>query len=121
MKTTRVVLPSGLELVPLGRGVWRLCDRTALMGDVATVIAYIERTVNPDGFHVVWQQGIPGPRHVEGLDEIVAMAAERRPRGAERPIPIPHFPPPRVRRQRPLPPVTGSTAPDTYDASSDAR
>jgi ribosomal protein S18 acetylase RimI-like enzyme len=24
-------------------------------------------------------------------------------------------------RQRPLPPVTGSTAPDTYDASSDAR
>lgn len=121
MKTTRVLLPSGLELVSVGRGVWRLCDRTAWTGGAATVLAYVERTANPDGFHVVWEQGVPGRRQVGSLDEIVALVAERRPRGAERPVPIPHFPPPRVRRQSPFPPVTGSTAPETYDASSDAR
>lgn len=113
MHQTRILLSSGLMLVPVGGGVWRLCERNAWSGDAAGVIAYVETTVNPDGFNVVGHSGAVGRRHVRTLDEIVAIVAEQRPRGAERPVPIPHFPPRRARSQRPLPPVTGRTAPET--------
>lgn len=84
-----------LELIPLGEGAWRLCDRNVEEDDPASVIAYVEQT--DDAIEVVWLQGHFGWTRFAQLGEVLeAAAAELAPTPsirARRPIEIPHFAP----------------------------
>lgn len=84
-----------LELVPLGEGAWRLCDRNVDEDDPASVIAYIEQS--EEFLEVVWLRGGLGWARFTQLGEVLeAAAAELAPLHsdrARRPIEIPHFAP----------------------------
>ena len=84
-----------LELVPLGEGAWRLCDRDVDDDDPASVVAYVEETTR--GFEVVWLQGRSGWTRFERLGDVLTAAAiDLSPAPAprsRRPIDIPHFAP----------------------------
>lgn len=84
-----------LELMPLGEGAWRLCDRNVEEDDPASVVAYIEQT--EEFLEVVWLHGRLGWARFTELSEVLeAAAAELAPLHsdrARRPIEIPHFAP----------------------------
>ncbi|WP_345801428.1 hypothetical protein AAIB33_18515 [Microbacterium sp. AZCO] len=85
-----------LELIPLGEGSWRLCDRNVEEDDPASIVAYIETTA--EGLEVVWLHGRRGWTHFTDLTDVLrAAAADLAPGGLnrrQRPFAIPHFPPP---------------------------
>ena len=84
-----------LELVPLGEGAWRLCDRSVEEDDPASVIAYVEQA--EEFLEVVWLHGRFGWARFTQLGEVLeAAAGELAPPHADRarrPIEIPHFAP----------------------------
>lgn len=84
-----------LELVPLGPGAWRLCDRNVEEDDPASVVAYVEESA--EGIEVVWLTGRTGWARFSHLGEVLeAAAAELTPTQvsrAHRPVDIPHFAP----------------------------
>jgi len=84
-----------LELVPLGDGAWRLCDRNVEEDDAASVIAYVEQ--NDEYLEVVWVHGHFGWSRFTCLSEVLEAAASDlapAPRQrARRPVEIPHFAP----------------------------
>jgi hypothetical protein len=84
-----------LELVPLGDGAWRLCDRNVEEDDPASVVAYVEQS--GEMLEVVWLQGRFGWTRFARLSEVLeAAAAELAPTPSSRgrrPIEIPHFAP----------------------------
>lgn len=88
-----------LELVPLGEGAWRVCDRSVAACDAASVIAYVERVATDDGepsFEAVWVQGARGMTRHSSIQSVLLMAADLLAAcvsRAERPKPIAHFPP----------------------------
>lgn len=93
----------GLRLVPMSHGSWRLCDGDAPADDASSVLAYIEQ--DQFGIGVVWLQGPSRHDHYPSIEDAIA-AAQRltastarlrsRSAGPSRPIPIPHFSPPRA-------------------------
>jgi hypothetical protein len=89
-----------LELVPLGNGAWRLCDRNVDDDDPASIIAYVEHS--DGGLEVVWVHGRVGWARFTTLGEVLeAAAAALAPTPADRarrPIEIPHFAPRASRR-----------------------
>ncbi|MEU1971587.1 hypothetical protein ABZ477_08015 [Microbacterium sp. NPDC019599] len=84
-----------LELVPLGVGGWRLCDRSLEADDPVSIVAYVEQTA--DGIEVVWLQGRSGVSfYAELADVFRAAVSDLSPGGvprSTRPIEIPHFAP----------------------------
>ncbi|QIG38661.1 hypothetical protein G5T42_03485 [Microbacterium sp. 4R-513] len=84
-----------LELVPLGEGAWRLCDRNVQEDDPASVMAYVEQS--EEFLEVVWLHGRLGWARFTCLTEVLeAAAAELAPtpaHRARRPVDIPHFAP----------------------------
>jgi hypothetical protein len=84
-----------LELIPLGLTSWRLFDRSVDVDDPASLVAYVEETL--DGYEVVWLQARAGWSRFTSLDEVLrAAAADLSPTAADRarrPIEIPHFAP----------------------------
>jgi hypothetical protein len=102
-----------LELVPLGEGAWRVCDRSVASSDAASVIAYVEQ-IPMDDFHelmyeVVWVHGTRGTTRHTSIQSVLLMAADlvaaTSSSGAAKPKPIAHFPP--GGRQRPVAPLAG--------------
>ncbi len=87
-----------LELVPLARGGWRLCDRAVPADDASHVVAYIER--GRDGFEVVWLRGARRQTRLATIEDAVLEAArlmaQESSTGGRRPVPIPHLAPPRA-------------------------
>lgn len=81
-----------LELVPLGDGSWRLCDRSVRDDDPASVVAYVEG--GDEGFDVVWLQRV-GCAHFGSLREVLLAAADESAQvpARHRPYEIPHLPP----------------------------
>ncbi|WP_442574636.1 hypothetical protein ACSBPH_12390 [Microbacterium sp. F51-2R] len=84
-----------LELVPLGEGAWRLCDRNVPEGDPASVVAYVEQS--EQFLEVVWVHGRVGwarfTRLSEVLDAAMTEPAPTPAPRARRPVEIPHFAP----------------------------
>ena len=82
-----------LELLPLGEGAWRLCDRSLDDDDPASVVAYVE--AGAEGFDVVWLQSRGGRAVFRTLgDVLLAAIDESAPVSAgHRPYAIPHLPP----------------------------
>lgn len=88
-----------LELVPLGEGAWRVCDRSVASCDAASVIAYVEQIPTDDhepSYEAVWVQGARGTTRHTSMQSVLLMAADLLAASAsraERPKPIAHFPP----------------------------
>ncbi|WP_029145008.1 hypothetical protein [Microbacterium luticocti] len=84
-----------VELVRLGEGAWRLCDRSVPEHDAGSVLAYIEE--GRFGVDVVWLCESHAPSRFPTLDDVVAaasrMLAGARSSGPRRPVMIPHHPP----------------------------
>ncbi|WP_243075522.1 hypothetical protein [Microbacterium sp. SS28] len=82
-----------LELVPLGDGAWRLCDRSVEDDDPSSVVAYVEATA--EGFEVVWLQRVGGRSIYGGLNDVLLAAIDEMMPivSGRRPFEIPHLPP----------------------------
>ncbi|HWJ86063.1 MAG TPA: hypothetical protein VNR62_11575 [Cellulomonas sp.] len=85
-----------LTLDPLSDRTWRLCDRSFASCDADSVVAYIELRDN-GMYEVTWVSHGVGTATYETLGELLRDAGElfarTPPRGAGKPIPIPHRPP----------------------------
>jgi hypothetical protein len=82
-----------LELVPLGEGAWRLCDRNLDEDDPASVVAYVE--AGTEGFDVVWLQRFGGRSRFSTLGDVLLAAIDGSSSisAGHRPYRIPHLPP----------------------------
>jgi hypothetical protein len=85
------------ELIPLGRGGWRICDRSLAPTDPDRVFAHVEKS--EDGIlDVLWTRSpCPTRSRYRDFDELfadldAALAAGRQSRSGP-PRAIPHFPP----------------------------
>lgn len=100
-----------LDLVPLGEGAWRVCDRSVAASDAASVIAYVEQVpTDVDGelsYEAVWVRCTRGTTRHTSIQSVLAMAtdliAADISMGATKPKPIAHFPP----GGRPFAPLAG--------------
>ena len=85
-----------LALDPLSDRSWRLCDRSFGARDADSVVAYIELR-NDGRYEVTWVSIGVGTAVYDTLGDLLRDAADlfavARPRGATKPIPIPHRPP----------------------------
>ncbi len=98
MMTHDAQIDGRLELLPIDDDAWRLCDRLVDDHDAEYVVAYIERA--DAGFEAIWMRGPRRRSRQKTLEECVRrgealLRAEETSR-ARRPVPIAHFPPPRV-------------------------
>lgn len=89
-------IPDQLALDPLSPTSWRLCDRSFGANEADSVVAYIEH--RDDGrYAVTWVSRGVGTATFDSLDDVLrtarALFEASRPRGATKPIPIPHRPP----------------------------
>jgi hypothetical protein len=101
-----------LELVPLGEGAWRVCDRSVATSDAASVIAYVEHQPTDDrselSYEAVWVQFTRGTTRHTSIESVLLMAADlvaaSGSTGPSKPKPIAHFPP---GGKRPMAPLAG--------------
>lgn len=101
-----------LELVPLGEGAWRVCDRSVAASDAGSVIAYVERRPTDDpselSYEAVWVHCTRGTTRHTSMQSVLTMAADllaaAASAGPAKPKPIAHFPP---GGQRPVTPLAG--------------
>ncbi|GGH50711.1 hypothetical protein [Microbacterium album] len=92
-----------LELVPLGDGAWRVCDRSVAACDAASVIAYVEQIARdePDelSYEAVWVSGTRGTTRHGSIESVLLLAADVlaacASTGPRRPKQIAHFQPAR--------------------------
>jgi hypothetical protein len=84
-----------LELVPMGDGAWRLCDRPRIpRGDDGdgTLVAYIERLAGGE-YEAVWVWRGPAVETFPSLEAVLVAGTRRLSStvGSEsKPVPIPH-------------------------------
>ncbi|MDX2376718.1 hypothetical protein M4I32_07885 [Microbacterium sp. LRZ72] len=88
-----------IEMAMIEEGCWRICDASMPPDDPRRVIAYIES--DDDGVDVLWLSGDRRPARYGTLEDALAAADARVVTApgedrASRPVPIPHFPPPRA-------------------------
>ena len=86
------------EIIPLGRGAWRISDGSKKQTDAGRLVAYVDR--NESGtLEVLWLRSpCPTRSRYRNLDELLAdldtaTAAGPTPSRSTRPNQIPHFPP----------------------------
>lgn len=89
-------IPDQLVLDPLSPTSWRLCDPSFGACEADSVVAYVEQ--RRDGrYGVTWVSRGVGTATFDTLDDVLrsarALFEATRPRGATKPIPIPHRPP----------------------------
>ncbi|RZI95601.1 MAG: hypothetical protein EOO67_02210 [Microbacterium sp.] len=89
-------IPDQLVLDPLSPTSWRLCDQSFGAREADSVVAYVEQ--RRDGrYGVTWVSRGVGTATFDSLEEVLrsahALFEASRPRGATKPIPIPHRPP----------------------------
>lgn len=91
------------EVIPLGRGAWRICDSTRERTDASRLVAYVDSS-EIGTLDVLWLRSpCPTRSRYRDLAELLAdldAAAEAAAEAAQtsratRPIQIPHFPPSR--------------------------
>lgn len=86
------------EIIPLGRGGWRVCDAAREHNDAQRLVAYVEKS-DAGTLDVLWLRSpCPTRSRYRDFEELIrdldaAVDAARTDRSA-RPWEIPHFPPP---------------------------
>lgn len=85
------------EILPLGRGGWRICDGAREHSDASRLVAYVEKS-DAGTLEVLWLRSpCPTRSRYRNFDDLLAdlnaaVDADRANRSA-RPWEIPHFPP----------------------------
>jgi hypothetical protein len=89
--------PARIELTRVGEGCWRLCDPALHESDPRRLVAFVECA--EDHVTVLWLRDTHADTRFDTLEDALAAADSllapraRRAVRAQRPVPIPHFPP----------------------------
>jgi hypothetical protein len=89
--------PARIELTRVGKGCWRLCDPALHESDPRRLVAFVECA--EDHVTVLWLRDTHADTRFDTLEDALAAADSllapraRRAVRAQRPVPIPHFPP----------------------------